>query len=1595
MSELKSKFTKKVSPLIEGQVPDFVQADHPVFVDFVKDYFQFLEAGKLSISGNIDYIVQETKTSAFILEETDGDRIVTEAASGSGAKFINGETITGGTTGATSTVLVEDSRNSQLFITGQQLFETGETVTGATSGAQGIVTEYRANPIQTIQQLLEYADVDNTLFDFLDQMRDSFMTAIPETLASGVSKRNLIKNIKDLYAAKGSSEGHKLFIRLLLGESSEIFYPTEYMLRLSDGDWRQRTIMRVAAGSGVSGDEVINQVITGQTSGATAVVVDSLVLQQGATSVTEFRIANITGTFVDGETIVANSTARDVDVTFTIEAIVASTALVNDGILHADNEDIDLENIGNGFGEIKVDGIAEGSVSEVIVDDVGQKYEVGDVLTFTTNSADTNVSSASGFVSMVGGGIQLETATLDDSSLTDDAIILESGTTTSLESFNIQSEQNVDDRFRGDGETVAFTLTDVNANVDTVVVNLNNVQTPSVNASGETVWTASGTTLTFQTDFTPALGDEIYVYANRNDLIILDGTNTSSDNAGHNILTDSVSEVADTYTTATDQIVLEFDTFEDILSSSTESGSIQKVQVTSGGQGYTKLPTVSITTTTGTGASLLATTENIGAARSIKITDPGFNYVGTNPPDATFRAHFVLKDVTGTFANTNTLTTHTGTVKGFDADTNVLDTTFENVVRVEQEQTSTFQEGIQLEQGNLEHMPAAVLLEDILDFDDGENIVLDGTETFTPPAQNITYKVRVARNATDTANIFYINDEPQPRLALYEGNTYYFDLSDSSLYNANSAKNHQLRFSETENGTHGGGVAYETGVTTSSANIAVGTTGAYIQIVVATGAPVLYYYCVNHSGMGNIAQTPSYETIVLNSGSNILFNATQHGPNVATIKLEDGTQGRKDTDSIVFEDTGRPILLEEAIIGTLQDVEDKLLIDRYQEDNTGNFFIDLETETAGVFGGRLATEDFGDSILLNASAADTDEGSKLLGADETGNGQITLNGTDSDSTDADSHIINESGIDFSNRNVTITDSSGASGTIVTADIATGTTAVDIISTDAGSYAGIDSLLGQDLIRIQDSYYYQDYSYEVQVGEAFSTYVNELKKAVHPAGFQPFGRVTIATLVSAAITNTAAGVSDYTGDRLFSPILASVIETLFSQRLQMRIGVPKSDRHDGQIPIGSREDQIVLDGTDGSSSNSGESILYEANTRMADDDITSGVDSGGGRLMSETSHAPSADYDGAVVKEQVVSISKNPIYLERNLLLHLAELPFGTKNGTCGIALEAGSGNLTDVLVLDGQLPLDEGDAFIVMNGTDASGSNEGDNIVLNGTDTDSSNAGENLLAESMFFSFPVGFKVDENDRFLLDSNHNDQTITLSDVGDITFEEIRRLDRINLSDTNDSINWGGGEEDGITLENAGNLLLDGTDDSSSNAGSHIIQETTLRNYVQLETSGVIVTEDFSTNSNQSRILLNDGEEIVLEDGINSPKQSHVELELSEIDGDIILDGTDSSGSNAGDFLVHEAFHDYREPARLLSEFHNVFASEGHIPLANFRLNSSSKVTVGHVQAAEIVVRSTGEIALEDATDTTNTNTEYLLDETNGNNIDLEGATGITH
>ena len=119
----------------------------------------------------------------------------------------------------------------------------------------------------------------------------------------------------------------------------------------------------------------------------------------------------------------------------------------------------------------------------------------------------------------------------------------------------------------------------------------------------------------------------------------------------------------------------------------------------------------------------------------------------------------------------------------------------------------------------------------------------------------ITYTVTVASgtNQYGTGNKFYINGEVSPVLYLQEGNTYIFDQSDSS--NAVGGT-HILAFATNPNNSPV--ATYTTGVTTTGTP---GTAGAKTTIVVApvrtTGAPLLFYYCTAHSGMGNTAQTIS------------------------------------------------------------------------------------------------------------------------------------------------------------------------------------------------------------------------------------------------------------------------------------------------------------------------------------------------------------------------------------------------------------------------------------------------------------------------------------------------------------------------------------------------------------------------------------------------------------------------------------------------------------------------------------------------------------------------------------------------------------------
>ena len=433
-----AKFTKKITNLINQQVPEFVLSDHPKFLEFVKSYYRFMESAEITLENieltdGIQLETETAQTNSLILNasklDTDrtsldaGDKILLED-SGFG-KFQRGETVTGQTSNATATVLSEDLINNRLFISAQDKFIQDEVIIGATSTARATISNYRPNPVNNIQDLLNFRDPDKAISNFLTKFRNEFLNTLPEILDGSVDKRKLIKNIKSVYRAKGTARGHEVFFRFLFNLDAEIFYPREQMLRASDGQFDTKKVLRAIATVGDTSD-LIGRTITGQTSGATAIIENLFKFQIGANTVSEFILneESITGTFVTSEEIRGTETDEsDTFIKATVTGIPDIVSITNDGGLLSPDDAITLTGGGTGA-IIQVDNVGSGGITELLIDDAGSGYAIGDDLTFT--NTNTNGGGAIAKVSVVNGGITPENGTTGATST--DHIVLEDET---------------------------------------------------------------------------------------------------------------------------------------------------------------------------------------------------------------------------------------------------------------------------------------------------------------------------------------------------------------------------------------------------------------------------------------------------------------------------------------------------------------------------------------------------------------------------------------------------------------------------------------------------------------------------------------------------------------------------------------------------------------------------------------------------------------------------------------------------------------------------------------------------------------------------------------------------------------------------------------------------------------------------------------------------------------------------------------------------------------------------------------------------------------------------------------------------------------
>jgi hypothetical protein len=550
-----AKFDNKISNLINTQLPDFVVDDHPKFVEFLKTYYQFMEAAELGVTSieSTDGINLENQTGVqnnLVLnggslgaENTQldlGDKIILEDSSF--GKFTYRETITGQTSKATAIILAEDLDLNRLFITSQDKFITGEIIKGESSNAEAIVNTYRPNPVQSIQQLTNFRDPDKVISQFLDNFRNEFFKTIPDNLSSGINKRNLIKNIKSLYKLKGTQKGHEVFFRILFNNQSETFYPREQMLKVSDGKWNTQTVLRVLSTQGET-LSLIGRQIKGRTSNATAIVENVGKFYVGADEVSEITInkKSLVGTFAVSETIEGTeSDQSDYYILATITGVPGTKTINNDGNLYTTNDLITISG-GGQQASMQISDVGSGKITEIVVDNGGSGYEIGDTLSF--NNTGTFGSNASGVVTVVNGAVSNEDT---------DHIVLEEET-------------------------------------------------------------SAGDHLT---------GDKI------------------------------------------------------VFESGTGIGDITDIYLTNGGDGYKSLPTVTVTSDSGTASEILAYGDNVGRILGITTSNLGIKYENSPSPSLAFINNLFCTTVTGTFTNGDTVTggnsSATGLVSGWDSSRNIL-----------------------------------------------------------------------------------------------------------------------------------------------------------------------------------------------------------------------------------------------------------------------------------------------------------------------------------------------------------------------------------------------------------------------------------------------------------------------------------------------------------------------------------------------------------------------------------------------------------------------------------------------------------------------------------------------------------------------------------------------------------------------------------------------------------------------------------------------------------------------------------------------------------------------------------------------------------
>lgn len=317
-------------------IPESIYNDSENFVLFLKAYYEWLQ------------------TSTFYLEDTVGT-------------FAVGEVITGDTSGATAKIKIVGDGYIIVTVTSTKSFDKREVISG-TSSSTAILSSITDNVLRRSGKLIEYRSLVSSVDIFAEYLKDELYPNFPSTFYG--DDRLVARKLKDYYQSKGQEQSYKFLFKTLYNQDIDIIFPSEDILRVSDGDWVQTKILRTVVTGNIF--DFLFKTIRGLTSGAVANVIDIKLVFVGTQQVAEMTLSLVSGTFAVGETIVD---IEDEDISTTLYGMVTGFTVNQSGTGYQVGDQLTITGDGQAATAV-VSSIFESPIDSINVVSTGFGYRL-------------------------------------------------------------------------------------------------------------------------------------------------------------------------------------------------------------------------------------------------------------------------------------------------------------------------------------------------------------------------------------------------------------------------------------------------------------------------------------------------------------------------------------------------------------------------------------------------------------------------------------------------------------------------------------------------------------------------------------------------------------------------------------------------------------------------------------------------------------------------------------------------------------------------------------------------------------------------------------------------------------------------------------------------------------------------------------------------------------------------------------------------------------------------------------------------------------------------------------------------------------------